>query len=242
MQYADPDLTWSEWVAENANVVMPDFDRLAALREYITETARTHVRNGDCTADWADKKLAKLGITDRVGILHSYTVECTVTGTLSMVVPGRNRTEALDTFNARLTANNSLSWSVRQPSPQGPQIITAGPEDVDPSVVDPDTPATVQDTLDMLREIVMLGNVAGPRFDCETGVNRVLASYGLAPLPQKREFAVHRPVEGVMVTIVEAYDEASAERVAGWRWNNGRSGYNVTEAVDAGDVTVVGRS
>jgi len=232
-----PGDTWTEWSNDNPDA--DDADKLAALREIIGYTARKYVSSDDCTAEWANKKLTKLGITDLIAARNTYTLEAPMSGVMKMQVTAVDRAEALATFQARAAA--SSAFSIVSAATAGDPEFTAGPEDPT-GAAHPDAPTTVGATLDMLREIIMLGNIAGPRFDCVSGVNYVLASFGLALLPLRREFAVHRPVEGVMVTVVEAYDQASAERVAGWRWENARSGYELSEASATGDPTVTAKS
>lgn len=229
MQYANPGDTWTEWVEDNAD--RDDDTKLAALREIITESARTWVGNGEITGEWADKKLAKLGITERVGVSNTYTVEAPVSGNVRLSIVGRTRAEALADFSQRM--GSALAANIASPVVQGAPTVVSGPEDPDPNVIDPNVPTTVQGTLDMLRETILLGTVSGPWF-CVHGADRVLAGYGLDPVPPRKQFVVTRPVEAVMRTVVDAFDEVSAMRVAGWRWDNGRSGHEVSEATVVG--------
>lgn len=228
MQHANPDQKWTEWVAANSD--KDEATKLAALREYITEGARTWVRNGEINTNWANKKLAKLGITEFIEREHRYTVTATVTGKVELVAYGTNRTEALTKVKAQLDGRSgefvSGLTAVDEP------VVIHGPEDVSTTVAD-DAPQTVEDTLTVLREVIMLGHISGPRF-CERGANEVLADYGLAPIPARKTFTVSRPVTAQMTTQVEAYDEASALRVAGWRWDDDRNSYE-TASVDPAD-------
>jgi hypothetical protein len=233
MQYTNVGDTWLEWSEDNAS--QDDATKLAALREIITETARSFVYSGNINAAWANKKLAKLGITDRIDTTNAYTVEVPVSGTARFSLSGRTRAEALEAFARRMAnAPVTVAQSVATAAP----VFTDGPEDAS-TVQDPDAPVTVQATLDMLREIVMLGNVSGPRYNCDSGANRVLTSYGLAPLPERKTFTVRRPAAADMVTVVEAYDEATALRVADWRWEDGQKGYKATNVDPIDDLAIV---
>lgn len=233
MQYADPHLDWTEWVSAN-----PDQDeatKLLALREYIAATARDWQDMGEITAEWANKKLTALGITELIGMTTTYLIQVPVSGTAEIGINAGSRVEALKLLEARLVGTRQLviSAAVALDTP----VFTSGPEDPDPSVIDPDVPTTVQATLDMLREIILLGHIAGPKY-CDIGANKVLASYGLAPIPERKKFTVTRPVAADMRTVVEAYDEVSAQRVAGWRWDNGRTGYEVFDVDPIDEATV----
>lgn len=225
--------TWTEW--EQDHWGEDDATKLAALREYITRTARAEVASGSITAEWANKKLPKLGITERVQANNSYVIEAPITGIMTMTVVAANRADALEEFTRR--AGVARVATTTRPVMHGAPVFTFGPEDK-VTEVDSDAPATVGDTLALFREIVMLANVAGPRFDCDSGANHLLAEYGLDPVPPRKQFVVTRPVQATMRTVVEAYDEASAERVAGWRWDNSRTGHTVAEATVTGDVSV----
>jgi hypothetical protein len=234
MQHTNPGGTWTEWLEEDNG--SDDAVKLAALREFIMHTARDQHLRGEITAEWANKKLAALGVTDRIGTSNAYVLEVPVSGTLKIAVSAGSREAARTEFLRRVDTAKMVTISDYVAT--GHPVFTDGPEDVDPNAVDPDAPTTVGATLERLREVIMLGNIAGPRWGCDSGANRVLAEYDLAMLPERREFAVHRPVEGVMVTVVEAYDEASAARVAGWRWDNSRTGYTLASADPTDEATV----
>jgi hypothetical protein len=232
MQHATPGATWIEWSQDNAD--RDDTTKLAALREIIAETARIWVDSGDITAGWANKKLAKLGIADRLAHKTYYELETTVVAPLKLGVYASSRADAEAEFKARL----ARSLTVDEAEAPYALRFVSGPEDT-PQAGDPDAPTTVDATLAMLREIILLGNISGPRFNCDSGANRVLASYGLAPVPPRTEYVVVQPMQGTMQTVVEAYDEASAQRIAGWRWENNRSGFEVSSVVSTGDLVVV---
>lgn len=232
MKYANPDQTWAEWLADNADTATGDH-ALAVLREYIAATAKDYVgTEPGLTAAWMNKKLAALGVTDKIEHEKVYELTGTVTGQVTLKIYGRNRAEAADKFRALLDGHNRTE--VMAATLDGDPTFTSGPEDTDPNAVDPDAPTTVQDTLVKLREYIMLAHVAGPKI-CDTGANRVLARFGLAELPELKTFTVTRPVEAVATTTVKAWDAESAIRVAGWRWEDDRSGYTVGDvsATDA---------
>jgi hypothetical protein len=236
VQHPNPSDAWTDWLA--ANDLADEADKLTALHEIIVRTARDQVRNetySRITAEWANKKLAKLGIPDRIGVRNSYVIEAPISGTIRLPVGAANRTAALALFESRVT--NAASWEVSALVVQGAPVFASGPADEDPNVVDPDVPTTVQGTLDMLREIIMLGHIAGPKY-CEDEANDVLASFGLAPIPPRRKFTVTRPVTAEMSTTVDAYDEESAQRVAAWRWADGRGGYNLANVDPTDELTV----
>jgi hypothetical protein len=226
MQLMDGE-TWTEWVEDNAD--SDEATKLSALRESIAATARTWVRSGQISRDWANKKLAKLGVTDQIPGENTYVLEAPVSGTLAITVHAETRAEAEEKFRNQLTSN-SRAHSVPDATVTGDVSFRSGPEDPGTAAAD-DAPTTVDATLMMLREVIMLGNISGPRWDCDTGTNSVLASYGLAPLPPRRAFTVAVPVEAVMKTTVHAYDEGTAARIAGWRWDDGKRGYDVDLAV-----------
>lgn len=235
--HADPSITWTEWLEAN-----PDADatiRLAALREYIIELARNWAGRENITAEWINKKLAKLGIGYRIVRAAAYTLSVPVTADLSFAVYATNRAEAMQKFTDCLRAIETRHATVLHATYTATPVFTDGPEDPDLSVVDPDAPQTEDATLAMLREIIMLAVVAGPRI-CEPGANTVLSSFGLPDVPARKTFTVTRPVEATATTVVEAFDEASAMRVAGWRWEDGRSGYTVNDltATDAPSLAV----
>lgn len=234
MQYADPDVTWETWAADNAD--QDEATKLAALREYIVQTAKRWVNSCTYDAAWANKKLATLGITDRIELVTSYTLEAPASGKLAVTIYARDRTEAVAKFHESVAANANRLTYVRGAALQGDPVFVSGPEDV-AEVVDPDAPTTVDATLIKLREVILLGHIAGPKV-CEEEANNVLDTFGLAHIPPRRQYVVTRPVTAVMRTTVEAYDEASAARVAGWRWENGRAGHEVADAVVDGIPSV----
>lgn len=232
MQHATPGISWVEWLEESKDET--DAVKLAALREYIVHTARAEVHAGSIYTDWADKKLAALGITERIGT-NTYSVEAPVTaGSLVSVHVAASRAEAIQLFEAKVARGGA--FTVRRVTIGDSKIID-GPEDIDPALP-VDVPATVDATLAKLRETIMLAHIAGPKKICDYGANLVLDFYGLAHLPQTREFVVTRPVEATMRTVVTAYDESTALRVAGWRWEDGRKGYAVAEAASTDAFTV----
>lgn len=232
MQYADPNTTWDDWDDTHGEADEPT--RLAALREYIAAVARRWVHSCTYDAAWANKKLAKLGITDRIQVDNSYILEVPVSGVTSYSVYASNRVEAEERF--RELAASGRSFTLANPTLLGDPVFTSGPEDPD-GTPDPDAPTTVDATLFMLREIILLGHIAGPKI-CEEEANRVLGDFGLAPIPPRQSFEVVRSISGAMRTVVTAYDEASAQRVAMWRWDNDRAGYEVTQVTPAGDLEV----
>lgn len=233
MQHGDPTTSWYEWLEANGN---QDHDtKLAALREYIFATAQKWNGSDNITADWLNKKLAKLGISERIYTENRYDITVEVKGILPAAVFASSRKEALEKLVA--LTDGSRGGSIREVISVAPPVFIHGPEDVDPDAVDPDAPTTVDATLAMFREIVMLGHVAGPKY-CDVGANDVLAEYGLDKIPPRRQFTVTRPVEAVMTTVVTAYDEASAERVAGWRWENDRTSYQLTGGEPTADPAV----
>jgi hypothetical protein len=235
MQHAEPGRTWAEWLEENDGA--DDEIKLAALREYIVQEARTHVAYGEITPEWANKKLATLGITEQVAATNTYLLQAPVTGTVEISLRAADRTEAEKVFRDSLNGASDRSYVASALTITGDVTFVSGPYDPDPANPAPDTPATVADTLAKLREVIMLGVVAGPKV-CEYGANRVLASFGLAPVPSRKQFVVSRPAQVVMQTTVEAYDQDSADRVAGWRWDDGHKGYSVTEALANGPVVI----
>lgn len=234
MKYADPALTWAEWLA--AHDTSDETTKLLALHEYILVAARYWVRCGEIGTEWANKKLAKLGITERLPTREvAYVLSMDVTAHLDMTVYAFSRVEALEKAARQLDGKTGAS--VSNVVANGTPVFTSGPEDVNPEVVDPTAPTTADDTLVVLREVIMYGVIAGPKY-CDTGANRVLDQFGLAHIPARKTFVVERPVAAVMRTSVEAFDEESAERVAGWRWENNRRGYEVCAAapMDVPDV------
>lgn len=226
--------SWNDWLAANED--QDDATKLAALREIIAQTGREWVASGEITSVWANKKLAALGITERIDADHQYELKAPINvDPIQMTVYAFDRTAALAQFANRLAAGVHVR---RAEAASDPEFIS-GPED-QVATVDDDAPQTVEATLATFREIVLLANIAGPRFNCDSGGSAVLATFGLATIPPRREYVVTRPADAVMRTVVEAYDEASAMRVAGWRWEDGRKGYTVSEATatDAPSVDV----
>jgi hypothetical protein len=244
MQYGDPGLDWTEWLSGNEDA--SDEYKLATLREYIAASAHQWNHSGDVTVGWANKKLLSLGITDLIRTSrHYYAVSAMVTGRLTMTVTASDRADAVADATRRLgqTATDvpgRLDEAGLLDASEGFKVIS-GPDDVDVRVPD-DAPQTVAATLEKFREIILLGNVSGPHWNCNAGCNTVLAEYGLAPIPPRKTFEMTRTVEAKMVTVVEAYDEESAQRVAGWRWEDGRKGFSVVDAAPTGELTAVARS
>jgi hypothetical protein len=235
MQFADPNSNWADWSDTVAFAAADDTTRLAGLREYIAAAGKSWVGHERITAEWVNKKLLGLGVTDLMQWEVAYTLTTEVTGSLDMVVYGTSRVEALE--KAALRLNGTGSANVRNLTGVGTMTFASGPEDPDLTALDPDVPTTVDATLAALREVIMLGHVSGPKY-CEDGANRVLAEFGLAPIPPTRTFTVSRPVEAVMTTTVQAFDENTAMRIAGWRWENNKTGYQMAsgEATDAPSV------
>lgn len=225
--------TWLQWNEAHPNA--DEETRLDALHSYIWETANEWVDNCTYDAAWANKKLAALGITRRIRREAAYDVAVTVTGQTSLRVYATTRAEALDRASTALAARRP---SVNEPKPTSEFTIHSGPEDVADDVADQDAPADVPGALAKLRETILLGHIAGPHI-CEEEANKVLASFGLAPIPARKAYTVTRNVAATMATTVLAYDEQSAERVAGWRWNDSRKGYSVTAADLASDLVMV---
>lgn len=236
MQYTNDGDIWTDWSDDNADRDEPT--RLAALRELIFEEAKRWVAAAEITAEWANKKLATLGITERILREVPYAFEAPVTAVMDLRVYATSRTHAREKL-AELLATNG-GGMVKRISSAGDvadAALVSGPEDAPTEVAD-DAPTTVDATLMKLRETILLGNIAGPRFNCEVGANRVLASFGLDPIPERKWFTVAMPVEGVMTTTIEAYDEQSAKRVGGWRWDNNRSGFGLDSVTDSGPMDV----
>lgn len=226
--------SWNDWLAANAD--QDDATKLAALREIIVQTGREWVASGEITSVWANKKLAALGITERIDADHQYVLKAPINvEPVRMTVYAINRTAALAQFTSRLAAGAHVFGAEAASDPE----FISGPED-SVAAVDDDAPQTVEATLAAFREIVLLANIAGPRFNCDSGGSAILDSYGLAPIPARKTYVVNRPAQVVMSTRVEAYDEASALRVAGWRWEDGHKAYEVSEALANGDVKVEG--
>lgn len=227
--------TWLEWLEQHEHD--DEADKLAALRDYILHEAR-EAAEGDLNGHvgWINKKLPQLGITEQIprpGV--AYGLQVPVTGTLDILVYARSRTEALEKASALLDGTHG--GQVRRIAPTAAPTFTSGPEDPDPQAND-DTPTTVDALLTKFREIIMLGVIAGPHL-CTPGANDVLGKFGLDPVPGRQTFTVGMPVDGVMKTTVEAYDAESAKRVAGWRWDNSRTGYSLDTVTDTGPLVVV---
>lgn len=214
--------TWVNWQAAHPDA--EDDTQLAALRNYIEQAARREHRSepSTVTAAWLNKKLPRVGVAARIGQENAYIIKAPVTvAEASMMVHANNRAEALRKFAERL--EDSVQRMVV--TSYGDPEFVSGPEDEDAEVLLDGAPATVDATLAVLREGILLGVVAGPKL-CEAGANRVLADFGLPPVPERKRYVVTRPVEGVAHTNVEAYDEQSAQRVAEWRWEN-QQGWSV---------------
>lgn len=235
MQYADPNMEWPEWLANNHD--RDEDTQLAALREYIFRTAEDAIINSPATPEWVNKKLPKLGITQRVHADRTYELEVPVNvQPVRMMVFAANRADALVQFNDRLNHGRHVFTNVEAAA--DPTFVS-GPEDAELDAVDPDAPTTVAGTLVLFRELVLLAVIAGPHL-CHDGADRVLDEYGLAPVPARKLFTITRPADVTMTTSVLAFDEASAAKVAEWRWDDSRSGYVVSSAVASDAVTVVG--
>jgi hypothetical protein len=230
--------TWAAWIADPANAAADDFIKLAALRKYIhTAAANGHEDEPSrLTSEWVNKKLAKLGVPDRIDGENTYTLEVPVTGINRRTVVASNRAEAERLFASMHGTQIGVTDYTLQDTP----TFTSGPEDPDPAVVDPAAPTTVDATLTAFREYLLLAVIAGPRL-CEHGVNEVLEKFGLDRVPQRKEFTVTRPATATVTTTITAYDEASARRVAEWRWASDHSGYTATFTSEAGDFTVAAR-
>lgn len=237
--------TWADWIADPANAQLDDDVKLNTLRDYVWETARDAHTDDPSTvrADWVNKKLGKLGVTARLDAVNSYTLEVPVSGKYVATVTAASRTEAEAIFARQLDQDrlvvqkNSTFWTLAD------SVFTAGPEDPTPGVVDPEAPTTVDATLVKLRETILLGVIAGPKF-CVHGANEALASFGLGSVPERKKFTVTRPVDGFAETTVEAFDALSAERVASWRWEDGHRGFKVStdDVAVAGDFVVTEKS
>jgi hypothetical protein len=226
--------TWIDWTA--AFPAADDDTKLQALRNYIWATADRACRQDGAPARWMNKKLPQVGVSDRMPAINTYTLEVPVNGFYRTEIAARNRAEAerlfRSTFGSQVGTTHEASF--------GDNVaFIDGPEDVAPGDLPDDAPQTVDATLAKLRELILLAVVSGPRF-CVSGTNRVLASFGLEPVPERKTFRVSRPVVGFAETFVEAFDEASAERVAGWRWADGRQGFAVgaTGASETGSFVV----
>jgi hypothetical protein len=238
MLYANPEQNWTEW-RDNADAAkLDDATKLAALREYIAATAREYVNTErGLTAEWMNKNLAALGVPERIAVEAVYYLTAAVTGTVTTRVYGHTRAEAADKI--RFALDGSQRHVVSAVTLVGDPTFTSGPADPASGAVDLDAPTTVQDTLIKLREAIMLAHVSGPKI-CSDSANEVLAQYGLGPLPAMKTFMVKRPVTATAVTTVSAWDEESAMRVAGHRWDADRYDYTVVDlaAMDAPQLVV----
>lgn len=229
--------TWIDWLADNEDA--DEATKLAALHSYIFKEATRWEADGEITPDWANKKLHGLGVVQRIMRQSTYILKAPVAAVMELSIFAETRAEALEKATAILNANGGGKNYVTQIQPGAtPPVIVHGAEDQDVAAVNPDAPTTVDATLFKLREIILLAHIAGPRITCLTGLNEVLASFGLDPIPPRKTYTVGVPVEGVMKTTVEAYDEESAKRVAGWRWDNSRTGFDLDHVTDT-DVPVV---
>jgi hypothetical protein len=233
-QHAIDGTTWAQWDAANA---VDDDTRLAVLREFIFATAKAFANRYPVTPAWVNKKLGGLGVADRITAEQSYGIEVAVTGVLTIGVYAHNRAEALEKFEDRVKGLAGGGFHVTNViSTSLPVFTDASPQD-QVGAVDDDAPQTVDETLAALREVILLGHVAGPKY-CADEADEVLAAYGLDPIPAKVEFVVERPMTGTMRTTVTAYDVETAQRVAGWRWENERAGFELTQATPVDDVRV----
>jgi len=231
---------WATWISDGANQSADENTKLEALREYIKELAERAVSDGHCTAAWANKKLAKLGVTHVIADENRYVVEYEITGKVSVAGYGISRADFLEHIDKRFD-NGTAKWTATSVKRTSPAVFTSGPADPDPqATAADDAPKTVTDTLTALREVIMLGVLAGPHF-CADGANEKLAEFGLDPIPARKMFVISRPATVTMTTSVEAYDEASARRVADWRWEDDHAAYNVKDAQSAGDVEITAR-
>lgn len=225
MQYASTADDWTTWSSRHLNA--DDDTKLAALREYIELAARRAVgqHHPGLDAAWMNKKLGPLGITTRIPCASTYILEAPVTATASITVVARDRAEARQKFGDLLSAGRvavGICTAATDP------VFTSGPEDADAVVPDPEAPTTVTGTLMKLRETIMLAHIAGPKV-CRESADEMLEEFGLLPLPQEREYVVTRKAPVTMQTIVTAYDEQSAQRVATWRWDTRPDGFDVAK-------------
>lgn len=234
MQYATPGISWVDWLAESADET--DDVKLAALREYIMHTAKAQVSYGQITADWANKKLPTLGITELFPASREYVLKTSIVADVEMTLYAADRADAVQGFK------NRLAGRINVYSAEAPYEIkfVSGPEDVTPADLPADAPTTVDATLVKLREVIMLAHLAGPKV-CKDGVNEVLDFYGLDHLPETRKYVVTRPAAADMRTTVTAYDEASALRIAEWRWDDNLAGYKPVnvDPIDEATATAV---
>lgn len=226
--------TWTDWLADNAQA--DQFTKLAALRKYIEQAARHANANhpGQVTAAWVNKKLPKLGVDAQIDAESSYVLTAPATGNVRVRIYAGSRTEALAKFASR-TATTMLE--ITSASVTGDPTFTEGPEDPTPGVLPDDAPDTVDATLVKLRETILLAVVSGPKI-CAESANEVLDDFGLEHVPAIKTFTVSREATVTMRTNVSAFDEASAQRVAEWRWEDGRKNFSAVDAINPGDLRV----
>lgn len=232
--------TWSGWINDNPHA--PEQDKLDTLREFIWEEASGRVGTGEITEAWANKKLGPLGIVKRFSTENAYVLEVPVTvAPVSMTVYASNRAAAEMKFTDLLASRAPNAVGVTGVKAAGDPVFLSGPEDADPLAFDPNAPTTASETLVKLRETILLAVVAGPRI-CVDGANEVLDAFDLEHVPARKTFTVTRPAEAEFRTEVEAFDQASAERVAEWRWNDNRTGFATHAVADEGDFVVTEKS
>jgi len=244
MTYIDGAHDWREWLDDHGDA--DDARKLTVLRSFIFEMAKEELDNSDIgrswdrqrRAEWLNKKLAKLGITDRIITDNIYVLSAPVSGKVTMTVGGDDRAEALREFKERLEVLKSRNPVVTNVEATDEPTFESGPEDGERNVVPDDAPQTVDATLAVLQETIALATISGPHI-CVPGANEVLDDFGLPHLPERKTFVVTRPAGVVLKTVVEAFDEASALRVAGWRWEDARTSYEILgEAAATGDLAV----
>jgi hypothetical protein len=226
--------TWAEWIADPGNDGLDDAVKLNILRDYIWRAAKdAHADDAlIIKAEWLNKKLLALGVSANFSVTNSYTLRIPVSGFYSTQVSATDRGEAERLFRSTI----GTGVRVGDPVIIGTAEFTSGPKDFASGALPDEAPGTVTATLEKLRETILLGVISGPKF-CVPGANEVLESFGLAPVPERKKFTVTRRVGALASTTIEAYDEASALRVAQWRWDNRHTGFVVKEAdlVTAGD-------
>lgn len=227
--HASADFT--EWLSDNP--AADDETKLAALRAYIYDTAVHGVQMGNFTPDWANKKLRKLGIARQITSTNVYALKAMVSAEVTLTIHASDRADALREFKDRLVGR----LTVFTPDTSGEPQFVSGPEDTDDVPLPDDAPTTTEETLTVLREVIMLAVIAGPHF-CEDGANDALEEFGLAHIPARQKFTITRPADAELMTTVEAYDEASARRVADWRWEDGRQSYIVKAATATAEPVV----
>jgi len=187
------------------------------------------------TADWANKKLLKLGVTELVSSINTYVISTDIAAAAELTVAATNRADALAEFNRRILSERLAVTAAD--APYGRKFVS-GPEDPEDRVPADDAPTTVDATLAALREVIMLAVIAGPHLQ-QYYADQTLAEFGLPLIPERKTFTVSRSARAELVTEVEAYDEDSALRVADWRWEDGRKGYTIGPALaDGGAVAV----